>query len=97
MFKGIWQEDYNNNNNSAIPPYNYRLASIHATEKGGYGGQLRFSTKASTENYTTDLTEHMIITNTGNVGIGTSNPERKLHVSSGEVDGPRIRIQKYFY
>ena len=35
-----------------------------------------------------DLTEHMIITNTGNVGIGTTAPTEKLHVNGNiKVDG----------
>ena len=47
MFKGIWQEDYINKDKTAESPYKWRMATIHATETTGYGGQLRFSTKSS--------------------------------------------------
>ena len=93
MFKGIWQGDYRNNANSALYPYNYRLASIHATEKSGYGGQLRFSTKASAGGYTADLTERMIITNTGYVGIGTSTPGFPLEVNG---TAPTVSVNVHY-
>ena len=89
MFKGIWQGDYDVDPKvlSALSPYDYRLATIHATESPFYGGQLRFSTKPGDGDYNSDLTEHMIITNTGKVGIGTMTPGYALEVSGAVLGG----------
>ena len=50
MFKGIY-DHLSAQNITAEYPYKWRLASIHATDGEGYGGQLRFSTKSSTYDF----------------------------------------------
>ncbi len=46
------------------------------------GTRMSFYTTA---NGTTSLTERMRIDNSGNVGIGTTSPDKKLHVSNGSA------------
>jgi|TARA_B100000073_G_scaffold82788_1_gene63434 hypothetical protein len=48
-----------------------------------YSGYLQFSTSDGS-----DLNERMRITNSGNVGIGTTAPGQKLHVAGGSRFGP---------
>lgn len=55
--------------------------SAGAGGPGGRGGDLFIQTKANNGN----PTDRLVITNTGNVGIGTSSPTQKLHVSGGDT------------
>ena len=53
------------------------------------GADLIFST---VDNSTTALDDRMVITQAGNVGIGTTGPDDLLHVLGGDVD-PSIKLQ----
>lgn len=72
----------------------YVMAGISAnmtSTDGNTLGDLLFSTKNSISD--TVLTERMRILANGNVGIGTTGPENKLHVlSSTADDGIRINV-----
>jgi hypothetical protein len=64
---------------------------ISAIDDGGFGAHLDFLTKpggAATNN----LSTRMRITSEGNVGIGTSFPNSKLHVD-GDGVSPSLRVQ----
>ena len=62
---------------------------IQAINTSPYGvKRLGFFANRTASNYTTLPTESMSITNTGNVGIGTDNPDDKLHVNGDIVIGP---------
>ena len=53
------------------------------------------SHNANVTSFSTDTTEHMRITNTGNVGIGTTTPDEKLHIVGDlkiDSDIPRIYL-----
>lgn len=66
--------------NSPIAP----TASIQAIDDGKYSSHLTFKTKQP-GNDQNELTEHLRITDQGNVGIGTAKPERKLSVGVQDV------------
>ena len=51
---------------------------------GGYGGGLAFYTQP---NSAADMAQHMTINSTGKVGIGTTSPQRKLHVGTVVLGG----------
>lgn len=53
---------------------------------GDKGGDLTFGTAAIDDNDDTASTEHMRITDNGNVGIGTDSPTTKLHVKTSGAD-----------
>jgi hypothetical protein len=73
------------NNDGAVDYMGATISSQNTANTAS--GDLRFSTKDAT------LTEKMIITNTGNVGIGTSSPVAKLHVKGLTViDSGRIEF-----
>lgn len=58
---------------------------IYATQNqtsGKHGGKIVFQTVA---NDTTALTERMVIQHDGKIGIGTSNPQKTLHVN-GDIE-----------
>lgn len=68
-------KDINNSNTD------YTAASIESWNAGNSDdGDLRFSTTSNMV-----LEEHMRITPSGNIGIGTTNPNRKLHISEGSI------------
>ena len=58
------------------------INTVHSASPNSVVGELGFYTKASGGGY---VTERMRISSTGNVGIGTSAPAQKLHVSSSET------------
>ena len=74
-----------NANNSSGTQFNWKLAGIGSyasTDTGNSNtgsGDLRFFTTSSAAS----PTERMIITNGGNVGIGTTSPTLGLHVANG--------------
>ena len=61
------------------------LASINAIQQAGGGGRLVFSTDAADG----PLAQRMLIDNQGNVGIGTDEPNARLHVAGdAKFNGP---------
>jgi hypothetical protein len=67
---------------SSITDTNVGASIYHIREGTDSFGPLVFATKPSGGN----VTERMRITSAGNVGIGTSSPERELHVNSSQAD-----------
>ena len=61
-------------------------AGIYVQGSGAYGTKMYFGT---TDAYTTGSKVRMMIDHLGNVGIGTTNPGAKLHVSG---DGAEFRL-----
>ena len=57
-----------------------RAAISSTTENSPYFGDLKFKTGGSAYS---SLNTRMIVKGTGNVGIGTTSPQAKLHVSGG--------------
>jgi hypothetical protein len=83
--KGTWDTSYNTRMSASV--------SFHASETAGAsgsGGNIHFNT---INNGTTSWTEKMRITDTGNVGIGTTGPNDKLEVA-GNI---RTASNGYFY
>ena len=56
---------------------------------GGYGLDFRVDTQSSN---TVATTSRMFLSASGEVGIGTTSPSQKLHVSSGDQSTARIRL-----
>ena len=75
--------------------YQGKFAAIKAGILNGTNntmGNLHFMTRNATTDAT--LTNRMTITNTGNVGIGTTSPSSKLHIDNGVLvveDTPETR------
>ena len=64
------------------------ISSIqNSSNFSNYGAHLTFSTVESAS----ALTERMRITNTGNVGIGTTSPTSKLHIEGSGVQAIRLQ------
>ena len=63
---------------SLTPPPSARII---ATDANNFGSHLTFWTRPSDGNAATAPSERMRISQTGNVGIGTTDPQRALHVS----------------
>ena len=59
-----------------------KIRAVGAGGGSGYGGDLRFSSRASNNVWNEDV---MTISNNGNVGIGTTSPSAKLDVRTGVV------------
>jgi hypothetical protein len=57
---------------------------------GNYASYLRFSTRASSGG---SISERMRITSTGDVGIGTTSPDGRLHISSGTSGDCHLILQ----
>ena len=59
-----------------------KIRAVGAGGGSGYGGDLRFSSRASNNVWNEDV---MTISNNGNVGIGTTSPSEKLHISGNTL------------
>jgi len=72
-------------NNNSTASRNFYIGSDITDGAAAPNG---LSIKSSGYNTTSwaDATTHLHITNSGNVGIGTTNPSAKLHVDSGEAE-----------
>jgi len=62
-----------------------RLASIQSTAVSGWGGDLSFYTKDANGNADQNIVERLRIAYTGNIGIGTTNPNNKLDVKGNQT------------
>lgn len=73
--------DFYNGTLYSVP--NARITTYMSTRGGSSGGYLRFYTQSMSDvnPNPNGLVERMIITDTGNVGIGVSNPSVKLQVT----------------
>jgi hypothetical protein len=65
-------------------------ARISVIDDADYGSDITFNTKTGSPG-TGPLSQRMIIQGDGNVGIGTTSPQDKLHVSNGHI---RIDLDK---
>ena len=65
-----------------------RMRAVGAGGGSGYGGDLRIDTRATNNAWNADV---VTINYAGNVGIGTSAPECKLHVS-GSASGSDVTL-----
>ena len=61
------------------------VSYIAAVNRGGNTVDLRFGVHNSTDASVDNITERMRITKEGNVGIGTTNPDGKLHAYKGSA------------
>ena len=72
--------------NSSISAYN--TARIAAVRENGFNTSLAFATRKSG----TGMAERMRIESNGNVGIGTDNPTKKLHVVGGDAQFNSVTV-----
>jgi hypothetical protein len=85
-FTLIGTKDVEDNNNTKIVLSGYTRGSPHA-------GNIDYvSTAGFHRFYTNGSTERMRIANDGNVGIGITNPNNILHISSGSSGKPLIQF-----
>ena len=77
----------NTNNGSQLYSGFINVSLTGSGGANGFGGEMGFFTKA--DNSTSSL-QRMIITNSGNVGIGTTTPQGSLHVktASPQINSP---------
>lgn len=69
--------------------FNIRAESTYGTLDNG---SKTFNYIASNHLFLVGASEKMRINSSGNVGIGTTSPQKKLHVSSGDQSTARIRL-----
>jgi hypothetical protein len=64
------------------------IAAVKNGTAGDYGADLAFITRPQSA----VAEERLRITDTGNVGIGESNPSHRLHINGGSNDEARVRV-----
>ena len=75
--------NFYNRDTSNSAPNNAAIIRAYSSQETGSGGYLTLATSNGTEAEGADATEKMRIDASGNVGIGTTSPSDKLHVSTG--------------
>ena len=63
------------------------------TSAGTYSGAISYKHSANSMHFRTNSTDRVAILSTGNVGIGISSPDKKLHISDTASNQPTIRIE----